>query len=50
MRTVLALISPITINFYSPPDCYICKDASVDTHIDATYVRHLREAIKTKKR
>ena len=29
------------INFQSQPDCYICKDASVDTHIDATYVRHL---------
>ena len=26
------------INFVSRPDCYICKDASVDTHID---VRHL---------
>ena len=29
------------INFISRPDCYIFKDASVDTHIDATYVRHL---------
>ena len=22
------------INFHSRPDCYICKDASVDTHIN----------------
>ena len=29
------------INFISRPDCYICIDASVDTHINATYVRHL---------
>ena len=29
------------INFISRPDCYICKDASVDTHIHATYFRHL---------
>ena len=29
------------INFISRPDCYICKDASVDTLIDASYVRHL---------
>ena len=28
------------INFISWPDCYICKDASVDTHIEETYVRH----------
>ena len=33
------------INFISRPDCYICKDASVDTHIDATYVRHLSSVI-----
>ena len=31
-----------SINFISQPDCYICKDASVDTHINATYVRHLK--------
>ena len=29
------------INLISRPNCYICKDASVDTHIDATYFRHL---------
>ena len=29
------------INFISRLDCYICTDASVDTHIDATYIRHL---------
>ena len=29
------------IDFISLPDCYIFKDASVDTHIEATYVRHL---------
>ena len=29
------------INLISRPDCYIFKDDSVDTHIDATYVRHL---------
>ena len=29
------------INLISRPNCYICKDASVDTHIDATYVGHL---------
>ena len=29
------------INFISRPDCYICKDVSVDNHIDTTYVRHL---------
>ena len=33
------------INFISRPDCYICKDASVDTHIDATYVHHLSYVI-----
>ena len=33
------------INFISGPDCYICKDASVDTHIDATYVRQLSSVI-----
>ena len=29
------------INFISRPDCYICKDASVDTHIDVTNVNDL---------
>ena len=29
------------IDLISRSDCYICKDASVDTHIDATYIRHL---------
>ena len=33
------------INLISRLDCYICKDASVDTHIDATYVRHLSSVI-----
>ena len=33
------------INFQSRPDCYICKDASVDTHIYATYVRNLSYVI-----
>ena len=33
------------INFTSRPYCYICKDASVDTHMDATYVRHLSSVI-----
>ena len=33
------------IDLISRPDCYICKDASVDTHIDATYVRHLSSVI-----
>ena len=29
------------INLISRLDCYIFTDASVDTHIDATYIRHL---------
>ena len=29
------------INLISWPDCYIFKNASVDTHIEATYVCHL---------
>ena len=32
-------------NFISRPDCYNCKDASVDTHINATNVRHLSSVI-----
>ena len=32
-------------NFIYLPDCYISKDASVDIHIDATYVRHLSSVI-----
>ena len=33
------------INLISRLDCYICKDASVDTHINAAYVRHLSSVI-----
>ena len=33
------------INLISCPDCYICKDASVDTHIEATYVLYLSSVI-----
>ena len=35
------------INFISRLDCYIFKDASVDTHIEETYVRHLSCALLT---
>ena len=43
IRTVSAVISHITVqsNLFLDQSCYICKDASVDTHCDATYVRHL---------
>ena len=33
------------INLISRPDCYTFKDASVDIHIEMTYVRHLSSAI-----
>ena len=33
------------INFIFRPDCYIFKDASLDTHIDTIYVRHLSSVI-----
>ena len=33
------------INFISRPDCYIFKEASVDTNIEETYVRHLSSVI-----
>ena len=33
------------INLIFRPDCYIFKDASLDTHIDTIYVRHLSSVI-----
>ena len=33
------------INLISRPGCHIFTDASLDTHIDLTYVRHLSSPI-----